>query len=854
VTSTFSGPIRAAAKFFLEGDRKFFVKGVTYGPFRPDEQGHFLGRRDRAERDLAQMREIGLNVVRIYHAPPRWFLDACAEAGMRVLITLPWEKHIEFLRRKTSRDQIAGMVRSSVAANRGHPAIFGYLVGNEIASTMIRWLGVQRVTEFVEHLIRIGRETDPTVLYSYASYPPTEFLLPQNSDFSCFNVYLHNQDAFERYLLRLQNLSEDRPLILGEFGMDTIRHTQDEQAEMLGWHIDSVVKCGLAGTIFFTWTDEWFTGGQEISDWAFGLVTREREPKKSFFLLRDKLGQDNSALPHRPLPSYPFVSIIVCSYNGAKTLAECLESLGRIDYPNYEVILVDDGSTDNTPEIAARFPDIRYVHQTNHGLSHARNHGARISKGEIFAYTDSDCMADPDWLYYLLTTLLGGDYAGVGGPNVSPPAQNWVQACVAAAPGGPSHVLLTDTVAEHIPGCNMAWYRWAFENVGGFDPEYHKAGDDVDFCWRVQQAGHAIAFSPTAVVWHHRRFTLRAFRKQQEGYGEAESLLRFKHLIFFGPTGTAKWRGQIYGTPRFSWFINRPIIYHGIFGEGFFQSIYPTPQSEVAAYLSSIEWFTLTVFLFGLGIFVPALRILPYLMFGGTLCVAISYMLRARIEPKFDTVAARLLVTFLAFAQPLVRGWSRYFTWLHFKRTPRAVISTHEQLPAGAELTRGLRNRSYWSEDGKDRHHLLGSMFGLLDEEGWRYSSDTGWNEWDIQIYGNFWWSITLQTVTEYHGGPKCLTRAGLRYRFVPTTILFSLVTLCLVIYHQLHAGHFDVWLLALYFCFLLFLGNRARRLKARVAEMVDVAAYRAGLQPIARKTARTKAAAAKVEATAETG
>ncbi|MDP9099278.1 MAG: glycosyltransferase [Verrucomicrobiota bacterium] len=853
MTSNFSGPIRAAAKFFLEGDRKFFVKGVTYGPFRPDEQGHFLGPRDRAERDLAQMREIGLNVVRIYHAPPRWFLDACAEAGMRVLITLPWEKHIEFLRRKMSRDQIARTVRSSVAANRGHPAIFGYLVGNEIASTMIRWLGVQRVTEFVEHLIRIGRETDPNVLYSYASYPPTEFLLPQNSDFSCFNVYLHNQDAFERYLLRLQNLSEDRPLILGEFGMDTIRHTQEEQAEMLGWHIDSVVKCGLAGTIFFTWTDEWFTGGQEISDWAFGLVTREREPKKSFFLLRDKLGQDNSVLPHRPLPGYPFVSIIVCSYNGAKTLAECLESLGRIDYPNYEVILVDDGSTDNTREIAAGFPGVRYVHQSNHGLSHARNHGARIAKGEIFAYTDSDCMADPDWLYYLLTTLLGGNYAGVGGPNVSPPAQNWVQACVAAAPGGPSHVLLTDTVAEHIPGCNMAWYRWAFENVGGFDPEYHKAGDDVDFCWRVQQAGHAIAFSPTAVVWHHRRFTLRAFRKQQEGYGEAESLLRFKHLIFFGPTGTAKWRGQIYGTPRFSWFINRPIIYHGIFGEGFFQSIYPTPQSEVAAYLSSIEWFAFTVFLFGLGIFVPALRILPYLMFGGTLSVAISYMLRARIEPRFDTVAARLLVAFLAFAQPLVRGWSRYFTWLHFKRTPRAVISAHEQLPAGEEFTRGLRNRSYWSEDGKDRHHLLGSMFGLLDEEGWRYSSDTGWNEWDIQIYGNFWWSITLQTVTEYHGGPKCLTRAGLRYRFVPTTILFSLVTLCLVIYHQLHAGHLDVWLLALYFCFLLFLGNRARRLKARVAEMVDVAAYRAGLQPIARKTARPKAAAAKVEATAET-
>ncbi|MEY2518786.1 MAG: hypothetical protein QOF24_545 [Verrucomicrobiota bacterium] len=854
MSSPSSGPIRAVAKFFFEEDRKFFVKGVTYGPFKPDNEGHYLGPPDQVQRDLAQMREIGLNVIRIYHVPPRWFLDSCAAAGMRALITVPWAKHVEFLRKKRSRDEICEAVRAAVAANRGHPAIFGYLVGNEISSTMVRWLGVRRVTEFVEHLIRIGRETDPNVLFSYASYPPTEFLLPQNSDFSCFNVYLHDQNAFERYLLRLQNLSEDRPLILGEFGMDTIRHTQEEQAHLLGWHTESVVKCGLAGTIFFTWTDEWFTGGQEISDWAFGIVTRAREPKKAFFTLRQKLGQDNAALPHRPLPSYPFVSVIVCSYNGGKTLAECLESLGKLDYPHYEVILVDDGSTDKTREIAAGFPDVRYVYQTNHGLSHARNHGAAIAKGEIFAYTDSDCMADPDWLYYLLSTLLSGEFAGVGGPNVSPPAQNWVQACVAAAPGGPSHVLLTDTVAEHIPGCNMAWYRWVFENVGGFDPEYHKAGDDVDFCWRVQQAGHEIAFSPTAVVWHHRRFTLRAFRKQQEGYGEAESMLRFKHLIFFGPTGTAKWRGQIYGTPRFSWFINRPIIYHGAFGEGFFQSIYPTPQSEVAGYLSSIEWFALTVFLFGLGIFLPDLRIVPYLMFGGTLCVAISYMLRARIEPKFDTIAARLLVTFLAFAQPLVRGWSRYFTWLHFKRTPRAVISMHEELPGGAEFSSSLRERSYWSEEGFDRHHLLGSIFTLLNEEDWRYSTDTGWNEWDIQIYGNFWWSITLQTVTEYHGGPKCLTRAGLSYRFVTTTVIINLIVLSLMAYHQLHARHFDLWLLLIYFFFLLFLGVRARRLKSRVAELVDLAAYRAGLRRIPRSVAKVKTVADETSAPVELG
>jgi GT2 family glycosyltransferase len=828
--------IRPAAKFFLEGDKKFFVKGVTYGPFKPDAEGNYLGRPEQVEADLALMRKAGLNVVRIYHPPPPWFLNRCSKAGMRVLVTFPWEKHIEFLRERSVRRQIIETVRASVSKYVGHPAILGYLVGNEISSTMARWLGPRRVIEFVEELIRIGRAVDPDALFSYATYPPTEYLLPQNSDFCCFNVYLHNQRDFEGYLLRLQNLTGERPLILGEFGMDTIRHSQEEQAEMLSWHIDSVVKCGLAGTILFTWTDEWFTGGQEITDWAFGIVTRERQPKKAFYMLEEKLGRNDATLPHRPLPKTPFVSVIVCSYNGGATLASCLDSLGKLNYPEYEVILVDDGSTDDTSYIAAQFPWVRYIHQTNQGLSHARNTGAVAAKGDVFAYTDSDCMVDPDWLYYLIGTLVSGDYAGVGGPNVTPPAKNWIQACVAAAPGGPSHVLLTDVVAEHIPGCNMAFYRWAFESVGGFDTEYRKAGDDVDFCWRIQQAGWVIAFSPTAIVWHYRRFTLRAFFKQQDGYGEAESLLRFKHLIFFGPTGTAKWRGQIYGTPRFSWFVNRPVIYHGIFGEGFFQSIYPTPQSDIAAYLSSIEWIALTIFLFGLGIFLPALRIVPYLMLGGTLCVALSYMVRASIEPKFDTAGARLLVMFLAFVQPLVRGFSRYFTWLHFKRTPRSVIRAHEHLPERKGFVGSLSRRVFWSEEARDRHYLLGAIFELLEEEGWRYSTDSGWNEWDIQIYGNFWWSIALQTVTEYHGGGKCLTRVRLRSRFVTTTIIFSLILLSLVIYRQLNVSHLDLWFVVTYLLFLVFLWTRARLLKSRVAELVDLAAQRAGLRRVTRK------------------
>src|SRR5215467_9520863 len=115
--------IRPAAKFFLEGDKKFFVKGVTYGPFKPDADGDYLGRPEQVDFDLALMRRVGLNVVRIYHTPPPWFLDRCTHAGMRVLVTLPWEKHIEFLRQRSTRRQITDAVRSSVSKYAGHPAI-----------------------------------------------------------------------------------------------------------------------------------------------------------------------------------------------------------------------------------------------------------------------------------------------------------------------------------------------------------------------------------------------------------------------------------------------------------------------------------------------------------------------------------------------------------------------------------------------------------------------------------------------------------------------------------------------------------------------------------------------------------
>src|SRR6185295_7542792 len=281
---------------------------------------------------------------------------------------------------------------------------------NEIPPDVVRWSGAREVADFIDELAQEARTIDPDCLCTFTNYPPTEFLRPQTLDFLCFNVYLHNRRPFENYLARLQMIADAKPLILGECGMDSLREGEERQSEILSWQIEAAFRSGLAGLVIFSFTDDWFTGGRQIEDWMMGLTTRNRQAKKSFSIVQKQF----HAAPGFPLAHFPKVSVVVASYNGAPTLNVCLESLEQLNYPHYEVILVDDGSTDTTPQIAARHPTIRFFrHPTNLGLASAT--------GEIVAFTDADCRADEDWLYYLAGDLWNSEFAGAGGHNFLPP-------------------------------------------------------------------------------------------------------------------------------------------------------------------------------------------------------------------------------------------------------------------------------------------------------------------------------------------------------------------------------------------------------------------------------------------------
>src|SRR5205807_1117254 len=362
---------------------------------------------------------------------------------------------------------------------------------------------------------------------------------------------------------------------------------------------------------------------------------------------------------------WPRVSVVVCTYNGARTIRDCLDGLSRLDYPDYEVIVVDDGSTDATGVIARQY-DCRLIQTENRGLANARNSGLAAATGDIIAYIDDDAYPDPDWLTYLAATFLRSGYAGVGGPNIAPTGDGAIAECVARAPGGPVHVLVTDREAEHIPGCNMAFRKSCLEAIGGFDPQFRTAGDDVDVCWRLQQQGWTIGFSPAAMVWHHRRNAVRTYWKQQQGYGKAEALLEKKWPEKYNVLGHLSWAGRLYGkgsTRVTSWSQGR--IYQGTWGSALFQSIYAPAPGFWGSLPSMPEWYlviaTLTA-LSALGLFWrPLLLALPLLGYAvGLLLVQAGLSARHASfasAPQSRSERLRLwgLTTLLYLMQPLAR-------------------------------------------------------------------------------------------------------------------------------------------------------------------------------------------------------
>src|SRR5688572_28022294 len=201
-------------KFLFTGDDKLFVRGVTYGTFRPGADRVELPPLATVKRDLRAMAEHGINAVRTYTVPPLWMLDAAGELGLRVLAGFPAERQFGVPANRKAQAQLEELLTAAVRSCQGHPALLAFAVGNEFPASQVRWHGRRRVERHLEHLVEVVRQADPGALVTYVNYPSTEYLELPSLDLACFNVYLENPARLRAYLGRLQNVAGDRPLLM----------------------------------------------------------------------------------------------------------------------------------------------------------------------------------------------------------------------------------------------------------------------------------------------------------------------------------------------------------------------------------------------------------------------------------------------------------------------------------------------------------------------------------------------------------------------------------------------------------------------------------------------------------------
>jgi len=193
------------------------------------------------------------------------------------------------------------------------------------------------------------------------------------------------------------------------------------------------------------------------------------------------------------------VSLAVSTYNSAKTLRPCIESLINADWPDKEILVVDDGSTDKSLEILRSYPQIKVLPQNHQGVSAGRDLALRNASGEIICYTDSDCEVDRNWIKELIKPLDNPEVGAVTGRTdfrTDDRCTSWVRSLDIA-----ERYDHRKTWTELANGTNCAFRRDLLISLGGFDPKWFHA-EDTEVSYQLLKSGHRIYYQPTAKVRH----------------------------------------------------------------------------------------------------------------------------------------------------------------------------------------------------------------------------------------------------------------------------------------------------------------------------------------------------------------
>jgi GT2 family glycosyltransferase len=235
------------------------------------------------------------------------------------------------------------------------------------------------------------------------------------------------------------------------------------------------------------------------------------------------------------------VSIVIPFRNAATTLGRCLGSLLHVDHDHFEVILVDNGSTDASAQIASKFISgdgrrlcTKLVREEMPGASAARNRGVQEAIGSYFAFTDADCIVTRDWLKETLAAFVDNGIGAVAGSIVGFSPRGSVDAfhCLFTLPAcsNPRTYNGYHLNSGGFPAANLVVRAEAFKCAGGFDNSNPIYGEDHDLCARIYKAGYAIQWVPSGLVYHIHRSSFGSTCRQAFNSGFGHALLLSTHF------------------------------------------------------------------------------------------------------------------------------------------------------------------------------------------------------------------------------------------------------------------------------------------------------------------------------------
>lgn len=250
-------------------------------------------------------------------------------------------------------------------------------------------------------------------------------------------------------------------------------------------------------------------------------------------------GAEAPALPTQ----HPRASVVVATRDRSASLSRCLDSLLVLDYPDYEVVVVDNAPATSATErlVAARYAsEVHYVVELRPGLAAAHNRGLAVAGGEIVAFTDDDVVVDRRWLLELVTAFAWAADIGcvtgmISAAELETPAQVWSEARWGFGKGSTPRVfrisdrwrlgaLFPFAAGRFGSGANMAFRTEVLRELGGFDPALgtgtpSRGGDDLAAFFAVIAEGYALAYAPRAIVRHWHRRDYASLRRQAYNYG-----------------------------------------------------------------------------------------------------------------------------------------------------------------------------------------------------------------------------------------------------------------------------------------------------------------------------------------------